>query len=240
MSAPGGSVIVLDLDDTLYLEREFVRSGYAALGGWMQQRFGVTDFAERAAWVFETGDRSRVFDAVLAGYGLETQAGLIATLVSLYQCHSPQIALAPDAAAWLEQHRHRTRLAIITDGPAATQTNKLRALGLDGGGIAPLVCTGQWGRAYWKPHHRGFEHVMAHYRCAGSDCVYVADNPAKDFIAPRALGWRTVQIVRPGAIHAAATVGEGLGADTVITSFDALDDWLAARGAAGPVHFAGQ
>ena len=33
--------------------------------------------------------------------------------------------------------------------------------------------------------------------------VYVADNPRKDFIAPRALGWRTVRIRRRGGEHVA-------------------------------------
>ena len=33
-------------------------------------------------------------------------------------------------------------------------------------------------------------------------CAYVADNPEKDFVAPNALGWRTIQYLRPGQIHA--------------------------------------
>ena len=35
-----------------------------------------------------------------------------------------------------------------------------------------------------------------------AECVYVADNPTKDFAAPRALGWHTVRIRRPGGLHA--------------------------------------
>lgn len=240
MTAPGDFVVVFDLDDTLYLERDFVRSGYAAVAGWMRQRFGMSDFAERAALEFERGDRVHVFDAVLAGYDLLRQPGLVATLVSLYRCHQPDIALAPDAAAWLSRHRHQRPLAIITDGPAVTQTNKLRALGLEGGGITPLVCTGQWGREYWKPHPRGFEHVAAHFQRPGAAFVYVADNPAKDFIAPRALGWRTVQIVRPGAIHAGRAVADAVAADTIITSLDALDDWLIAGGGVAAAAHVGE
>jgi putative hydrolase of the HAD superfamily len=31
--------------------------------------------------------------------------------------------------------------------------------------------------------------------------VYVADNPAKDFIAPNKMGILTIQIIRPARIH---------------------------------------
>ena len=222
-------VIVFDLDDTLYLERDFVRSGYAAVGDWMERTLGVAGFAERAWAVFERGERAHVFDSVLADIDFGDRPDLVATLVALYRDHLPAIALAPDAATWLQRHRHRTRLALLTDGAAATQMNKLRALGLTDGGIDPLVCTGHWGRAFWKPHPRGFAHIAAHHGLPGAGFVYVADNPAKDFIAPRALGWRTVQIVRPGAIHATpAGQVPGVGADIVITSLDDLDDCLAA------------
>ena len=30
---------------------------------------------------------------------------------------------------------------------------------------------------------------------------FLADNPAKDFQAPDALGWRTLRIRRPGGLH---------------------------------------
>jgi putative hydrolase of the HAD superfamily len=159
--------------------------------------------------------------------------------VALYRTHVPTIALASDAAAWLSRHRHSTRLALITDGLAITQTNKIRALGLDRGGIAPLVCTDEWGRQWWKPHPRSFEFVARHFGEPGARCVYVADNPAKDFIAPRALGWRTVQICRDGALHARRTGGRGaVYADTVIATLDELDHWLEVlcSQAAGSAH----
>jgi putative hydrolase of the HAD superfamily len=38
-------------------------------------------------------------------------------------------------------------------------------------------------------------------RVAATDFWYLADNPAKDFVAPNALGWITVQVVRDGGIH---------------------------------------
>jgi putative hydrolase of the HAD superfamily len=39
-------------------------------------------------------------------------------------------------------------------------------------------------------------------KCAPEQCVYIADNPIKDFISPNRLGWRTIRIRRSGGIHA--------------------------------------
>jgi putative hydrolase of the HAD superfamily len=38
--------------------------------------------------------------------------------------------------------------------------------------------------------------------CKGKECVYVADNPLKDFITANKLGWMTVQICREGGEYA--------------------------------------
>ena len=51
--------LVFDLDDTLYLERDFARSGFAAAGDWLQQELGIGGFAETGWRIFEAGDRAR-------------------------------------------------------------------------------------------------------------------------------------------------------------------------------------
>ena len=58
---------------------------------------------------------------------------------------------------------------------------------------------------------------------SGAELVYVADNAAKDFLAPRRLGWATVQIRRPGALHAGPPATPEFGADRSIDSLDQLD-----------------
>jgi hypothetical protein len=53
----------------------------------------------------------------------------------------------------------------------------------------------------------------------------VADNPAKDFVAPHRLGWRTVRVRRPDSLH--ADVPSGADVDAEIASLDDLDTALA-------------
>jgi putative hydrolase of the HAD superfamily len=214
------TVIVFDLDDTLYLEIDFVRSGYVAVGAWL----GIADFAARAQAAFDGGVRTHIFDRVLAELGLGADQQLVDGAVECYREHYPTIALAPDARRYLFHSGPRS-LALLSDGYAVTQANKVAALGLDHGMFEPLVLTGAWGRDYWKPHPRGFELIEQHFGRAPSDYVYVADNPAKDFVAPRRLGWRTVQIERPGRVHVGGVVAAS--ADAVIASLDELDQCLA-------------
>ena len=71
------------------------------------------------------------------------------------------------------------------------------------------------GRAFWKPHRHGFELIQRRFALPPEAFVYVADNPAKDFVAPRALGWRTVQVVRPEGVHIEA-VAAGVQAEAEI------------------------
>lgn len=193
--------IVFDLDDTLYLERDYVRSGFAALDHWVADNLGVSGFGAAAQTAWDEGERYRSFDAALASLGIAADADLVAALLAEYRGHVPDITLLPDANAFLAACMGVCRLALITDGPAIVQQRKIDALGLDRLGFDPIIATGFWGEAFWKPHLRAFRAVEDHHGTGGRRFVYVADNPAKDFIAPHAIGWGTVQINRTGAVH---------------------------------------
>jgi putative hydrolase of the HAD superfamily len=219
------TVLVFDLDDTLYLERDFAFSGFHAVGEWVQATMGIEAFSRQCEVLFDTGRRGRIFDEALEMLGIARDEKLVAELVDLYRNHPPTITLAPDAQRYLSKDDNKSRRAIITDGPAATQMGKIRALGLDRL-VDHLICTDVWGRPFWKPHERAFEAVETWSGAAGAQLVYVADNPTKDFIAPRRRGWRTVQIVRPGRVHLVEAAEPSHGAHAVIESFDQLDACL--------------
>jgi putative hydrolase of the HAD superfamily len=202
-------VVVFDLDDTLYLERDFVRSGFAAVGAWLAKHHAVDDFQARAWELFLGGRRGDVFDRALASAGLEPRPALIRRLVEVYRAHLPTIRLEPPAPGLLAALRGRCRLALLTDGYHDTQRRKIAALGL-ADWCDPVVCTDQWGRAHWKPSPRGFRHIQQAFEAAPARCIYVADNPAKDFRAPKALGWRTLRVRHPLGEHARADAASPL------------------------------
>jgi putative hydrolase of the HAD superfamily len=214
-------VLVFDLDDTLYLERDFARSGFRAAGEWLKSTIGIGDLEARCRALFESGQRERIFNLALEGLGVGDSETL-KRLIEVYRTHAPEIALAPDADRYLRSLPVAQKTALISDGPAATQLAKVRALDLERR-IAKVICTGVWGRAFWKPHPRAFEEVE---RWVGPDApqfVYVADNPVKDFITPRARGWLTVQMERPERANSYVAPSTAHEAHAIISSFDELD-----------------
>jgi putative hydrolase of the HAD superfamily len=195
-------VVVFDIDDTLYLERDYVRSGFRAVGAWARRTLGVPDLADRAWAAFESGVRATIFDAALGGVGIEATPELMARLVACYREHQPDITLLSDSRACLEalDTDRDAAVAVITDGPLASQSAKARSLGL-ATWSQTVIYTEALGAGFGKPHHRAFEQVEDRLGMPGDRCTYIADNPAKDFVAPRARGWATIRVRRPRALH---------------------------------------
>lgn len=197
-------LIVLDVDDTLYLERDYVRSGFQAVSEYVEGEFGFSEFYDLAWTAFLEGRRRTIFDEVLNHFPprIEVEPS-IADLVSVYRNHKPDIALCPDAKVFLNEAGEDYRLAVVTDGPAASQRNKVEALKLDRW-VSEFVVTDEHGPAWPKPSLLPFQRLEEVFGAYGSNCVYIADNPNKDFVGPVELGWRTVRISRPLGLHCEA------------------------------------
>lgn len=188
-------LIVLDIDDTLYLERDYVRSGFAAVG-----RASLKDFGDYCWTLFERGIRGNTFDrARLAFECHKNELPPTRTLVEVYRNHFPEITLCPDAKSFLDQSLGR-RLAVITDGPPVSQKSKFEALGLHKY-IHPndVIYTAE--ECQPKPSPEAYLKLQNQFRLNPRECIYIADNPIKDFIAPIALGWHTIRVRRPQSLH---------------------------------------
>lgn len=180
-----GPVIVFDLDDTLYKERDFAFSGYAAI----ETHSRIPGVAERMREAFLKGKNP--MDAAL-----EMRDGLpfeLSDFLNIYRYHKPDITLPESHRRILDSLSAKgIRMYIVTDGRSITQRNKIKALGLD---------------RYFPPE-RVFisEETGEEKRAGGSfrtivrelpearEFFYVGDNPGKDFEAPNMLGWTTVML----------------------------------------------
>lgn len=212
--------VVLDLDDTLYLERDYVRSGFDAVGQYLVEAGIMDDFAARAWALFEAGHRNTVFDEVLQAAGIYA-AIPVEDLVATYRAHTPNIALCPDAARFLTTLSPDRPLGMITDGPVTSQSAKVRALGLEGR-IQHIVLSDQFGIAFRKPHDRPFETIERALGLNPADLTYIGDNPLKDFVTARRRGWHTIRIQRPLGEHYGQPMADEFSADIVIEHFDSL------------------
>ena len=204
MAAEIGS-IVFDMDDTLYLEADYARSGIRAADGYARERWGVAGFLETAIALFEAGVRQELFNRTLERIGIRYNEETIADLVRYYRSHAPDIELLEDARWVLGNVGSGVRLGLISDGFAIAQRRKAEALGLDKL-LHAIVLTDELGgeRKHWKPSPLPYETVVRLLGVPHGQCLYVGDNPAKDFIAANRLGWTTVRVRRQDGIYAAS------------------------------------
>lgn len=202
--------IALDLDDTLFLERDYVRSGFRAVAAHMRDfiREDVDWFA--LLWSdFESGIRGNAFDRALQQAGIQPEPDLIRSLIRVYREHRPDISLLPDVEPALDELAvPPDRMGVITDGPVVMQRRKFEALGLHDR-VRHAIFTDAWGVAYRKPHERAFETFEWLARVLPEHCAYVSDNPLKDFRSPHERGWLTVRIIRSGGMHSHLPSSEG-------------------------------
>ncbi len=212
--------IVFDLDDTLYPERAYAFSGFDSVAAAFAERLSADfDVSARMRELFDTPDRHRVFNAIAAQ--CNAPESIVAEMIDHFRHHAPRIQLHSDAEAALTRLRPSCKLGVISDGYSIVQHAKIDALDVRQR-VDAVIVTDDYGRAFWKPHPRAFEEMAALLGVEHRHCAYVADNPAKDFVAPNALGWRTVFIERPDGVHAKNPPADSGAARETIMSLDAL------------------
>jgi putative hydrolase of the HAD superfamily len=190
--------VVFDIDDTLYFEHMYVRSGFthvaALAAGSEAEARSLVDWLGTA---FDAGVRGDTFDRLVAAFPALAERVSAAELVDAYRRHRPVISLAPGVESVLETLRERgLRLGILSDGPIESQAAKSEALGLDRW-FDPIVLTASLGSGAAKPATTGFEAIAKEWGIPHHEMSYIADNPEKDFVGPRKLGWLTIRLRQP-------------------------------------------
>lgn len=184
-------VIAFDLEDTLYNEISFLKSGYQAVADYLSSTFGLTNIYIEMWDSYQSGVKD-VFQKIVDE---KIQNIDKAVLIDIYRFHKPRIKLNEDVKSVLVRLRNRHHLALITDGRPRTKRNIINALGLsDYFDWANVYISDEVGHLKTAPY--SFEKIMETY----PDCqyIYVGDNPAKDFLAPNKLGWITVCLLDNG------------------------------------------
>lgn len=184
-------VVVFDLDDTLYKERDFLQSAYREIATVVESSDGAPQgiYDQMLRW-WQKGDN--VFRLLIETYNVELT---VDDLLTIYRSHVPAICLDETVRNLLDRLHQHSVLGVITDGRSMTQRHKVEALGLsaymDEQDILISEETG-----YGKPSDEPFRQIMEfHPSCS---YYYIGDNPAKDFEAPNRLGWTTICLLDDG------------------------------------------
>ena len=197
------TTVVFDLDDTLYDEIDYCRSGFKAAAESLSNMVNVLSPEEifDSLWrQFSAGNHTKTFNAALDDLGISYDEEMIQKTIKTYRNHKPQIELPADSAKVLKQLSQKYTLALLTDGFLPAQQLKVKALKIEQF-FKCIIYTEQLGRQFWKPSPVGFEKLMQTLNTAPQEMAYVADNEEKDFIAPNKLGFVSIQIICPARIH---------------------------------------
>jgi putative hydrolase of the HAD superfamily len=214
--------LLFDLDDTLYRERRFMLSGYAAVAANMAVRTGASaeGVLRRLARAAALGGRGSAFQDLCEHHGLD--ASVVPELVAIYRGHLPRLRLPRTSRLVLESVRRSWRTAIITNGPPDVQRRKLEALGLSAL-VDVIVLAHACGARIGKPDAEPFLHALAQLGVLPSRAVMVGDDPRADIGGARTLGIRTIHVRRR------RESGVDAEADAVVESIDqvpALAEYL--------------
>lgn len=195
------TIVAFDLDDTLYDESTYVRSGFRAVADHLATVYGSDPdraYAQMLDELCQRG-RGRIFDALLDAEGLYTEER-VAKCIAVYRQHEPQIEPAPGALEVLERHRQLLPLYLVTDGDPQVQARKITALGI-ADYFEEIFLTWSYGPEFAKPSLRCFQMICAREGRPLTSLVYVGDDPAKDFVNLRCAGATTVRVMTGRHAH---------------------------------------
>lgn len=219
-------VIVFDLDDTLYEELSFVRSGFAAVADYLHPLLNLPRDQIAAALMNELQtQREQVFDRFLAKQGISARKW-VKNCLRVYRAHEPILALYPEARRCLTRLQHLS-LYVVTDGNPFVQRKKCLALGLVRF-VKRCFFTYAHGLRYRKPSPYCFEKICRLEKVEPSSVVYVADNPHKDFVGLKPLGFQTIRVLT--GPYKQDKVTEAYDAQWKIANLDYLTDSLIMTG----------
>ena len=182
-------VIVFDIDDTLYDEVDFVKSGFKEIANYLKDEKYYNFMCE----VFESEGSGKVFNKLIEKFSLDVN---INKLIEIYRFHTPNIVL-PSESLELLKFAKEFKTALISDGHYIMQKNKFDALGLNSFVEYPIFTDFYQTN---KPELKPYNMVMDKYKDE-EKFVYISDNPKKDFKAVVKLRWTGIRYKNPVGIY---------------------------------------
>jgi FMN phosphatase YigB (HAD superfamily) len=206
-SGPPPLGVVVDLDDTLYPQAEYLASAAAAVGE-AAAAAGLDGGAVHAALRRELAagsDAGGTIDRALLAAGVPAAdlPGLVPALVAAFTGHSPpHLTPYPGVRDALAALAAVAPLGCLTDGNPVIQAAKLTATGLLP--LLPVVGVTDvlGGRGVRKPHPAGIGAVASALGVPADRLLVIGDRPGKDVAVAAAVGARAIR-VRQGEYAAA-------------------------------------
>lgn len=186
-------VVCFDLDDTLYKEMDFLKSGYRKVAEMVSKRYYLDAqevYASLLSWYHQG---KNPFETLNETYRIDNP---ISDYLNVYRYHQPSLVLSAEVRGVLTSLKEQgVLMGIISDGRELTQKNKIEALDLSEWIDPDLVLINE-DKKHFKPNRWSYDRLML--KCfeksveADAAFYYVGDNTEKDFLAPNQMGWKTI------------------------------------------------
>jgi len=193
--------ILFDLDNTLYPEIDFVKSGFKKVAQHISSRykFEAEKIFYRMLNIMKQYRRGRIFDILLKELNIFSLEK-VQLLVYIYRSHKPNIKLYEYVLPTLKKLKNSSiKIGIITNGIASVQKNKVVALGLENY-FNVIIYTDQLGKKFWKPSVIPFEIALELLEVEPYEVGYVGDDISKDFFAPNLIGMLSIQVKKDATL----------------------------------------
>ena len=180
------TIVVFDLDDTLYNELDYLKSAYKSIAQHLEPIKWKTLYTSMFS-LYRCN--MNVFEQIANQYKINTP-----TLVEMYRDHKPDIVLFDSVIDVFKAIKNKNGcIGVLTDGRSHTQRAKLDSLNiLDF--IDKIIISDEIGSE--KPSILNYRAIEDNF--VGFQYYYIADNLKKDFVTPNFLGWKTIGIIDNG------------------------------------------
>lgn len=189
-------VIVFDLDDTLYNEIDYVKSGFIEVSKYFAHKHTLDEssFYKLLMENLELHGRGKVFDSTLSYFKILNKAN-IKKCISIYRMHLPKIKLPKESRSIINYYKaFNIPLYVVTDGNKLVQYNKIKGLNIEED-FNKVFITHRYGVKNAKPSPYCFMKIAQREKVYHSDIVYIGDNINKDFVALKPMGFRTIRVI---------------------------------------------
>ncbi|MDO4499708.1 MAG: HAD-IA family hydrolase [Erysipelotrichaceae bacterium] len=181
--------VIFDLDDTLYSEKQYIKSGYKKIAEYL----GKPEAAEMLWAYFEKGVPA--IDVYLTEIG---EINKKEACVKIYREQNPDIHLYDSVIELINDLREKhIKIGIITDGRPEGQKAKLKALGLYELVDDVIITDELGGIQFRKPCDIAYRIMCTKWKLPYEEVIYIGDNMKKDFQACKQLGmhWKCFENV---------------------------------------------
>ena len=211
--------LIFDLDDTLYYEMTYVRGALKEVSKYLSRKYEVNSekLYKKSLEILKKDGRGKIFNELCKIYSISEE---ISILVEIYRESKPKLKLYEDSIKIIEYaKKNNIKTGIITDGNSKVQWNKIYSLGLDKL-IDKIIVTDDYGPGYSKPHEKAYTEITRIFNLKFEECMYIGDNPSKDFVGAISLGMQTRRIVREKGDHTHDIANKGYDAHSKINSLN--------------------